>query len=54
MFSDLNPPMIGQMQRLMQNTGAVFMGDRNVWDGLTNSIGALRQINTVYRRVYRN
>ena len=40
MFNDLNPPVVISAKRLVENTGAVVVGDKTVAQALTNTIGA--------------
>lgn len=51
MLSDVNPPMWGQLAKMYKTTSEVFLGKRDVLDGLTASFGTLREVNTVYRRL---
>lgn len=43
MFGDLNPPLLGQMKRAVQDTWGVITGDDNIVYALTRQIGAIRQ-----------
>ena len=41
MFSDLNPPMMGQLQRIFRQAGNMVTGDQGLGDTIVNTFGAL-------------
>ena len=41
MFSDLNPPMMGQLQRIFRQAGNMATGDQGLGDTIVNTFGAL-------------
>lgn len=43
MFTDLNPPLVGQLQRFAESTWGVITGDDNIAYAITRNIGAVRE-----------
>lgn len=42
MFGDLNPPALGIIKNIMNNTSAMITGDKNAWEAATGTFGALK------------
>ncbi len=51
MFSDLNPTAIISAKRVIQNTGAVIMGNKTIFQAATNTIGALNDLRGVANNI---
>ena len=51
MFSDLNPTAITSAKRIIQNTGAVIMGNKTIFQAATNTIGALNDLRGVANNI---
>jgi hypothetical protein len=41
MFSDLNPPMMSQVQNIFQQAGNLVTGDQGLGDSIVNTFGVL-------------
>lgn len=44
MFGDLNPPAVGVIKNIFNNTSAVITGDKNLFEGLTGTFGMLNDL----------
>ena len=51
MFSDINPSVLVSAKRIVNTTGNVIMGDKSVFQALTNTVGAFADFRGVADRI---
>lgn len=51
LFNDWNPSSLQSAKRLVQNTGAVIMGDKEIFQAVTSSVGAMSDFRGIADRL---
>lgn len=52
MFGDFNPSMVTSMKRIVENSGAVILGKKSVFQAVTNTVGAAGDLKGLANRLH--
>ena len=51
MFGDFNPSMVISAKRIVENSGAVIMGNKSIFQAVTNTVGAASDLKGLANRL---
>ena len=52
MFGDFNPSMVTSMKRIVENSGAVVLGKKSLFQAVTNTVGAAGDLKGLANRLH--